>query len=101
LSSALEELFRAPRHSRAVRGAIVILLSDGLERGSCEALVKNMSRLSRLAHRLIWINPLCADPRFTPRAAAIRAILPLVDKLYGSQDLEEAAELIPKVLADL
>jgi uncharacterized protein with von Willebrand factor type A (vWA) domain len=100
LSSALEELFRSPRHSQAIRGAIVILLSDGLERGSGEALVKNIGRLSRLGHQLIWINPLCADPRFTPRAAAIRAILPFVDKVYGCQDLQDLADLSPKLFAD-
>ena len=100
LSGALEELFRSPRHSQAIRGAIVIFLSDGLERGSGEALVKNISRLSRLAHQLIWINPLYADPRFTPRAAAIRAILPFVDKVYGCQDLQDLADLIPKLFAD-
>jgi uncharacterized protein len=100
LSDALEELFRSPRQTRSVRGAIVILLSDGLDRGSCETMAKNVARLSRLAHRLIWINPLCVDPLFEPRAAAIRAILPFVDKVYGSQDLHGLAGIVPNLFTD-
>ena len=100
LSDALEELFRSPRQTRSVRGAIVILLSDGLDRGSCEMMAKNVARLSRLAHRIIWINPLCVDPLFEPRAAAIRAILPFVDKVYGCQDLSDVAAIVPNLFTD-
>jgi uncharacterized protein len=100
LSSALEELFRSPRQTQSIRGGIVILLSDGLERGSCEIMAKNVARLSRLAHRLIWINPLCADPLFEPRAGAIRAILPFVDKVYGCQDLHDVAAIVPNLFTD-
>jgi uncharacterized protein with von Willebrand factor type A (vWA) domain len=100
LSSALEELFRSPRQTQSIRGAIVILLSDGLERGSCEILAKNIARLSRLAHQVIWINPLCVDPQFEPRAGAIRAILPYVDKVYGGQDLNDVAAIAPDLFAD-
>jgi uncharacterized protein len=100
LSSALEELFRSPRQTQSIRGAIVILLSDGLERGSCEMMAKNIARLSRLVHRLIWINPLCVDPLFEPRASAIRAILPFVDKVYGCQDLNDIARIVPNLFTD-
>jgi len=100
LSDALEELFRSPRQTRSVRGAIVILLSDGLDRGSCEMMAKNVARLSRLAHRLIWINPLCVDPLFEPRAGPIRAILPFVDKVYGCQDLHDVAGIVPNLFTD-
>jgi uncharacterized protein len=100
LSEALEELFRSPRQTRSVRGAIVILLSDGLDRGSSETMAKNVARLSRLAHRLIWINPLCVDPLFQPRAAGIRAILPFVDKIYGCQDLHDVADIVLNLFID-
>ena len=100
LSSALEELYRSPRQTQSIRGAIVILLSDGLERGSCEIMAKNIARLSRLAHRLIWINPLCVDPLFEPRAGAIRAILPFVDKVYGCQNLQDVAHIVPNLFTD-
>ena len=100
LSEALEELFQSARQTQSVRGAIVILLSDGLDRGSCATMAKNVARLSRLAHRLIWINPLCGDPLFQPRAAAIRAILPFVDKIYGCQDLADVAGIVPNLFID-
>jgi uncharacterized protein len=100
LSDALAELFRSSRRTQSLRGAIVILLSDGLETGSNEAMAKNVSRLSRLAHRLIWINPLCADPQFEPRASGIRAILPFADKLYGCYDLSDIAGVIPGLFSD-
>jgi Protein containing von Willebrand factor type A (vWA) domain len=100
LSSALEELFRSSRQTQSIRGAIVILLSDGLERGSCEMMAKNIARLSRLAHQLIWINPLWVDPLFEPRAGAIRTILPFVDKVYGCQDLNDVATIIPNLFTD-
>jgi uncharacterized protein with von Willebrand factor type A (vWA) domain len=63
-------------------------------------MAKNVARLSRLAHRLIWINPLCVDPQFEPRAAAIRAILPFVDKVYGCQDLPDVAAIVPNLFTD-
>jgi uncharacterized protein with von Willebrand factor type A (vWA) domain len=95
LSDALDDLLRSRRRTHALRGAIVILLSDGLERGSCEVTAKNMDRLSRLAHRLYWINPLWADPQFAPRASGIRAILPRMDKVYGCQNLSDVARIVP------
>jgi uncharacterized protein with von Willebrand factor type A (vWA) domain len=100
LSSALQELFRSPRQTQSIRSAIVILLSDGLERGSCEIMAKSLARLSRFAHRLIWINPLSADPRFEPRAGPIRAILPFVDKVYDCQDLNDVAAIVPNLFSD-
>jgi uncharacterized protein with von Willebrand factor type A (vWA) domain len=63
-------------------------------------MANNVARLSRLAHRLIWINPLCVDPLFEPRAAAIRAILPFVDKVYGCQDLSDVAAIVPNLFTD-
>ena len=100
LSDALEALFRSRRRTQSVRGAIVILLSDGLERGPVEVTAKNIARLSRLAHRLIWINPLYTDPEFEPKAAGIRAILPWVDQVYGCQDLGDLARRIPDLFVD-
>jgi uncharacterized protein with von Willebrand factor type A (vWA) domain len=100
LSDALLELLRSRRRTESLRGAIVILLSDGLERGSCEVTAQNIARLSRLAHRLIWINPLWVDPKFEPRAAGIRAILPFMDRVYGCQDLSDVAGIVPDLFLD-
>ena len=51
-----------------LRGAVVVLCSDGLERGDPELLRAQMARLRRLAHRVIWVNPLKGSPRYEPLA---------------------------------
>jgi uncharacterized protein with von Willebrand factor type A (vWA) domain len=82
------------RHGRRgmARGAVVVIVSDGWERGEPEALGREVERLSRLAHRIVWINPRAGAPGFAPLAAGMAAALPHVDALAGVQDL-------PKVLA--
>ncbi|MFJ9906295.1 VWA domain-containing protein [Streptomyces sp. NPDC101152] len=61
------------------RGAVVVLLSDGWERGDPELLGAQMRRLHRLAHRVIWANPRKARPGYAPLAAGMAAALPSVD----------------------
>lgn len=61
------------------RGAVVVLLSDGWERGDPELLAGRMRQLHRLAHRVIWANPLKARPGYAPLAAGMAAALPSVD----------------------
>src|SRR5258708_9296516 len=75
LSDALEELFRSPRQTRSVRGAIVNILSDGLDGGYIEMIGKNVARLTRLADRIIYINSLCVDQLYKTRPDAILRIL--------------------------
>ena len=50
------------------RGAIVVILSDGWERGDPEVMAEQMRRLSRVAHRVVWVNPLKASPGYAPLA---------------------------------
>ncbi|WP_405877379.1 VWA domain-containing protein [Streptomyces sp. NBC_01384] len=61
------------------RGAVVVLLSDGWERGDPALLADQMRRLHRLAHRVIWANPRKARPGYAPLAAGMAAALPSVD----------------------
>ncbi len=61
------------------QGAVVLLITDGLERGDPEVLSREMQRLQLSARRLIWINPLLRWDGFAPRSAGIRAMLPHVD----------------------
>jgi uncharacterized protein len=87
------------RHGMA-RGAVVIICSDGLERGDPVALAAQMARLSRLAHRVVWVNPLKGDPSYEPLAGGMRAALPFVDVFVSGHDLaslEALAELIPSM----
>jgi uncharacterized protein with von Willebrand factor type A (vWA) domain len=80
------------------RGAVVLICSDGLERGDPELLGLQMRRLARLAHRIVWVNPLKADPRYEPLARGMRAALPSVDVFLSGHDLaslEGLAALLP------
>ncbi|MDL2081812.1 VWA domain-containing protein [Streptomyces sp. GXMU-J15] len=69
------------------RGAIVVVLSDGWERGDPETLATAMRRLHRLAHRVVWANPLKARPGYAPLAAGMAAALPSVDTFVEGHSL--------------
>ncbi|WP_369174696.1 VWA domain-containing protein [Streptomyces sp. R28] len=69
------------------RGAIVVVLSDGWERGDPELLAAQMRRLHRLAHRVIWTNPRKARPGYAPLAAGMAAALPSVDAFVEGHSL--------------
>jgi uncharacterized protein with von Willebrand factor type A (vWA) domain len=79
------------------RGAVVVICSDGWERGDPELLADQMGQLARLAHRVIWVNPHRGLPGFEPRAAGMAAALPHVDALVAGHSLaayERLAETI-------
>ncbi|MEO0363264.1 MAG: VWA domain-containing protein, partial [Pseudomonadota bacterium] len=88
IGEALQAFLAVPRYAGFTRGASVVVLSDGLERGEPAALADAARRLSRLAWRFVWLTPLAADPGFAPRTAALSAILPFLDELGdgGSPD---------------
>ena len=89
-------------HGRRIgRGAFVVLLSDGWDRGDPDELAAELQRLRRCAHRVVWLNPLAADPRYEPLTRGMRAALPHVDRLLPGnsiQSLEELAELMEEEL---
>lgn len=66
-------------HGGMARGAVVVICSDGFDVGDAELLGEQMERLSRLANRVVWLNPLLAQPSYEPSAAGMRAALPYVD----------------------
>jgi len=81
------------------RGALVIICSDGLERGEPDQLRWAMQRLSRQAHRIIWVNPLAGDPKFQPLARGLVTALPFVDELiagHSIKGLEDLARVLSK-----
>ncbi|MFF3403849.1 VWA domain-containing protein [Streptomyces sp. NPDC002659] len=69
------------------RGAVVVVLSDGWERGDPELLAAQMRRLHRLAHRVVWANPRKARPGYAPLAAGMAAALPSVDAFVEGHSL--------------
>jgi uncharacterized protein with von Willebrand factor type A (vWA) domain len=77
----------------ALRGAVVVLCSDGLERGDPELLRSQMARLGRLAHKVVWVNPLKGSPRYEPLARGMAAALPSVDVFLSGHNLESLSEL--------
>ncbi len=76
------------------RGAIVVIASDGWERGGAELLGEQMRRLSGLAHRIIWANPHKSTPGFEPLTKGMQAALPLVDHFVAGSSADELGVLI-------
>jgi len=86
IGAAIAELNR--EHGRRIgRGAVVVLLSDGWDRGDPDELGAELARLRRTAHRVIWLNPLAADPRYEPLTRGMRAALPHIDRLLPGSSL--------------
>jgi uncharacterized protein with von Willebrand factor type A (vWA) domain len=75
------------------RGATVVILSDGWDRGDVEVLAESMERLARLARRVIWVNPLKAKPDYRPLARGMAAALPHVDVFLSGHNFESLEEL--------
>ncbi|GGN63326.1 VWA domain-containing protein [Streptomyces albiflavescens] len=75
------------------RGAVVVLLSDGWERGDPALLAAQMRRLHRLAHRVIWANPRKARPGYAPLAGGMAAALPSVDAFVEGHSLAALEQL--------
>ena len=78
---------------RVGRGAFVVLLSDGWDRGDPEELAAELARLRRTAHRLVWLNPLAADPRYAPLTRGMRAAMPFVDRLLPGNSIASLDQL--------
>ena len=76
IGESLKALLDGWSQRAALRGAVVVLCSDGLERGDPELLRAQMARLRRLAHRVVWVNPLKGSPRYEPLARGMAAALP-------------------------
>lgn len=75
------------------QGAVVLLITDGLERDDVEMVGREMERLQKSCRRLIWLNPLLRFEGFEPRARGVRAMLPHVDELRPMHNLEALSDL--------
>jgi len=81
IGDALQAFLAVPRFGGYARGAAVIILSDGLERGDVSALRDAIAKLSRRAWRVSWLTPLASGPTFTPQTEALIAIQRFVDEI--------------------
>ena len=74
-------------------GPVVLIISDGWDRGEPELLSREMSRLQRSCHRLIWLNPLLGSPNYQPLTQGIKAALPYVDDFLPVHNLSSLESL--------
>jgi uncharacterized protein with von Willebrand factor type A (vWA) domain len=81
------------------RGAVVVILSDGWERGDPALVAREMERLARLAHRIVWVNPRVAADEFVPRAGGMAAALPYVDALVSGHTFSALEEVVEAIAA--
>jgi uncharacterized protein len=81
------------------RGPVVLLISDGWDRGEPEILSREMDRLQRSCHRLIWLNPLLGSPGYEPLTLGMQAALPYVDDFLPVHNLASLEQLGEKLSA--
>jgi uncharacterized protein with von Willebrand factor type A (vWA) domain len=85
------------RHRNAVRGAIVVVGSDGWDSDPPEEIAAAMARLRRRAHRVLWMNPRAAAPGFRPTVATMAAALPYCHELLPADTFSSLAEVVRAV----
>jgi len=97
IGAALKEF--NDRHGRRgmARGAVVVILSDGWERGDPQLVGREMARLSRLAHRIVWVNPRVGSSGFAVRAGGMVAALEHCDALVSGHSFEALGEVVDAI----
>lgn len=93
IGEALKEFLDGYGRRGLARGAVVVVLSDGWERDDPALLGEQMARLRRLAHRILWVNPRRADPRYQPLTGGMTAALPFCDALLSGHSLAALADV--------
>jgi len=90
------------RHGRRgmARGAVIVILSDGWERGDPMLVGREMERLARLAYRIVWVNPRVSASGFSPRAGGMVAALPYCDALVSGHSLRALGEVAEAIGAE-
>ncbi|MFD3603133.1 VWA domain-containing protein [Streptomyces sp. NPDC058656] len=82
------------------RGAVVVIFSDGWEGEDPTAVGREMARLARLTHRIIWVNPRKAAPGYTPRTAGMTAALPHCDAFVSGHSLAALMEVVEAIAGE-
>ena len=98
IGASLDTFLRDWGRRGLCRGGIVVICSDGLDRGDPDVLATAMERLSRLSHRIVWLNPHQASNRAVPSTLGMAVAAPHIDLILPGRDLsslEELATLLP------
>jgi uncharacterized protein with von Willebrand factor type A (vWA) domain len=98
IGESLMEFVTKYRHLVTGR-SVVIILSDGLDRGDTTMVVGAMRSLHARARQIVWLNPLSGDPRYEPTARAMQAALPFIDRFAPAHNLESLEQVVPGLAA--
>jgi uncharacterized protein with von Willebrand factor type A (vWA) domain len=79
------------------RGAVVVVVSDAWEPGDVGLLAREIERLSRMAHRIIWVNPRVQSAQFRPTTAGMTSVLPWIDDLVSGHSLERLDDVLAAI----
>jgi len=100
IGDSLKEFTRQARRARLGRGAIVMICSDGLDRGDPKALADSMEALSRIAHRILWINPHKGDVvDYVPASLGMIVAEPYIDEFHSGHNLASLEQLAQRLAA--
>ncbi len=99
IGAAVKQFLDTDGRRGLARGSVVVIVSDGWERADPALLGEQMSRLARLAHRVIWVNPRKAAPGFAPLTGGMAAALPFVDTFVSGHSARSVAELLDAIAA--
>ena len=90
------------RHGRRgmARGAVIVILSDGWERGDPMLVGREMERLARLAHRIVWVNPRVSADAFSVQSGGMVAALPYCDALVSGHSFQALGEVVEAIGAE-
>ncbi len=99
IGESLAEFVDRYRDEMVNAKTVVVIVSDGLDRGDTALLARAMRAIRSRARRVIWLNPLLGDPRYEPTARGMEAAMPFVDVLAPAHNLESLERLLPLVAA--
>lgn len=101
IGRSLDDFVRGWGRKGMSRGAVVVICSDGLDRGDPALLARAMEKMSRLSHKIVWVNPhKGADRNFVPSTLGMMVAAPHVDLITSGHDLaslESFAEHLPEL----
>jgi uncharacterized protein with von Willebrand factor type A (vWA) domain len=93
IGESLAEFNNSHGHRGMARGAVVVIISDGWDTGDPAILRREMERLSRVAHRIVWVNPRTQSPQYQPLAGGMAAAWPYCDAVVSAHSLNALDDL--------